>query len=308
MYKSSVAANSLAVNVAAIGIAALSLGLFSGGASAQFMGFVGPDAGGYGYQPSYRSAYDGDYGRRPSPNPRADRAEALPWHADEGSRQHWSRGGTYEPFANGGRYDRQYGVPAREQAGNPREWDHVTSRQLVAFERGYRPGTIVVSFSDRKLYYVTAPGQALSYLIGVPVLDEKWSGELAVSDKQVDPRWIPTADMRRKDPTLPVEVPGGHPRNPLGRYALYLGDTYYRIHGTDAPWTVGYEVSNGCIRLYNRDIVDLYQRVPLGTKVVVTYDSFARVAALPDRSVTGAVPNGEVLPWHATTRVYSRAR
>ncbi len=172
-------------------------------------------------------------------------------------------------------------------AGAPRyhrDWSNVTSRQLVPFRSRHAPGTIVVSFSDRRLYYVVRPGQALSYLIGTPVLEEKWSGVLNVSNKRVHPRWIPTPDMRRKDPSLPDMVPGGHPRNPLGPRALYLGNTLYRIHGTDAPWTVGDEVSNGCIRLYNRDIVDLYNRVPVGTKVVVTWERFQRVAAAPPHS------------------------
>jgi lipoprotein-anchoring transpeptidase ErfK/SrfK len=160
-----------------------------------------------------------------------------------------------------------------------RDWTHVTSRKLVPFSRNYETGTIVVSFADRRLYLVQKPGQAYSYLIGTPVLEEKWQGVLNVSDKRVDPRWVPTPDMRRKDPTLPLAVAGGDPRNPLGRRALYLGDTLYRIHGTDAPWTVGQEISNGCVRLYNRDILDLYNRVPMGTKVVVTWDRFMRVAS-----------------------------
>lgn len=164
-----------------------------------------------------------------------------------------------------------------------RDWTDVTSRQTVPFSTRYQTGTIVVSFADRRLYYVHKPGEALSYLIGTPVLEEKWQGVLKVSDKRVDPRWVPTADMRRKDPSLPVLVPGGHPRNPLGRRALYLGDTLYRIHGTDAPWTVGEEVSNGCVRLYNRDILDLFNRVPVGAKVVVTWERF-QIAAEPARS------------------------
>ncbi len=160
-----------------------------------------------------------------------------------------------------------------------RDWTHVTSRKLVPFSRNYETGTIVVSFADRRLYLVQKPGQAYSYLIGTPVLEEKWQGVLNVSDKRVDPRWVPTPDMRRKDPTLPLAVAGGDPRNPLGRRALYLGDTLYRIHGTDAPWTVGQEISNGCVRLYNRDILDLYNRVPMGAKVVVTWDRFMKVAS-----------------------------
>lgn len=160
-----------------------------------------------------------------------------------------------------------------------RDWTNVTSRKVVPFSTQYETGTIIVSFADRRLYFVYKPGEAYSYLIGTPVLEEKWQGELKVSNKRVDPRWVPTPDMRRKDPTLPLAMPGGHPRNPLGPRALYLGDTLYRIHGTDAPWTVGHEVSNGCVRLYNRDILDLYSRVPVGAKVVVTWQQFHKVAS-----------------------------
>jgi lipoprotein-anchoring transpeptidase ErfK/SrfK len=138
---------------------------------------------------------------------------------------------------------------------------------------------------------------ALSYLIGTPVLEEKWSGGLKVSDKRVDPRWVPTPDMRRKDPTLPLAVEGGDPRNPLGRRALYLGDTLYRIHGTDAPWTVGQEVSNGCVRLYNRDIHDLYSRVPLGAKVIVTWDRFEQIANAP---LSPRERHAQGLPWRTS--------
>lgn len=170
--------------------------------------------------------------------------------------------------------------------GNPqkRDWTHVTSRKLVRFSRKYDSGTIVVSFADRRLYLVHKPGQAYSYLIGTPVLEEKWQGVLNVSDKRVDPRWVPTPDMRRKDPSLPDAVAGGDPRNPLGPRALYLGDTLYRIHGTDAPWTVGHEVSNGCVRLYNADIRDLYARVPVGARVIVTWERFDRIASAPTQN------------------------
>ena len=164
-----------------------------------------------------------------------------------------------------------------------RDWTHVTSRQRVPFSKRYQPGTIIVSFADRRLYYVDKPGQALSYLIGTPVLEEKWQGVLKVSEKRVNPRWVPTADMRRKKPDLPLAVEGGDPRNPLGTRALYLGNTLYRIHGTDAPWTIGKEVSNGCVRLYNADILDLYSRVPVGAKVVVTYQKFPAAAAASQR-------------------------
>jgi lipoprotein-anchoring transpeptidase ErfK/SrfK len=86
----------------------------------------------------------------------------------------------------------------------------------------------------------------------------------------VNPGWTPTAEMRRENPDLPAHVPGGHPQNPLGVRAMYLGKSLYRIHGTDAPWSVGQAVSHGCIRMYNQDVADLYQRVPIGARVVVT--------------------------------------
>lgn len=174
---------------------------------------------------------------------------------------------------------------------NRREW---SSRQHVAFDSRYDTGTIIVSFTDRYLYYVTQPGQAIRYLIGTPTGDAEWSGESVVSEKRVNPRWIPTAEMRAEDPRLPAQVPGGHPRNPLGVRALYLGDTLYRIHGTDAPSTVGREVSNGCIRLYNSDIIDLYKRATIGTPVVVTWKSF--------RNVGSASPRGSVLSGSAPDR------
>ncbi|MCP4249331.1 MAG: L,D-transpeptidase, partial [bacterium] len=118
------------------------------------------------------------------------------------------------------------------------------------------------------------PGQAISYPIGTPMGKARWSGTLNVSSKRVNPGWTPTPEMRRENPALPAHVAGGHPRNPLGPRALYLGSTLYRIHGTDAPWTVGQEVSHGCVRLYNRDIVDLYPRVRVGAKVIVTWNRY----------------------------------
>ena len=117
--------------------------------------------------------------------------------------------------------------------------------------------------------------RAISYPIGAPMGEARWEGVLHVSEKRINPLWTPTADMRRENPTLPAYVPGGHPLNPLGPRAMYLGNTTYRIHGTDAPWTVGQDVSHGCIRMYNNDVIDLYDRVPVGTKVVVTWQRYA---------------------------------
>lgn len=149
-----------------------------------------------------------------------------------------------------------------------------SGRAVVSFTRKYSPGTIVVSFGDRRLYYVSKQGEAISYPIGVPTGDARWSGTSHVSMKRVNPGWTPTASMRRENPDLPPHVPGGHPRNPLGVRALYLGDTLYRIHGTDAPWTIGNEVSRGCIRLYNKDVIDLYKRARIGARVIVTWKRF----------------------------------
>jgi lipoprotein-anchoring transpeptidase ErfK/SrfK len=145
-----------------------------------------------------------------------------------------------------------------------------SGRQEVSFPKRYGTRVIVISLADRRLYYVHKKGAALSYPIGVPTGRAMWTGVERVSRKKVNPGWTPTADMRRENPKLPGHVKGGDPRNPLGVRAMYLGNTLYRIHGTDAPWTVGTQVSHGCIRLYNNDVIDLYNRTRIGTKVIVT--------------------------------------
>jgi len=155
--------------------------------------------------------------------------------------------------------------------GTPTQRQSVTGRHLVAFPPGYEPGTILVQFSQRRLYLVLSQQRAISYPIGSPKGDARWSGDTYVSEKRVNPSWTPTPEMRQENPDLPAYVPGGHPQNPLGVRAMYLGRSLYRIHGTDAPWTVGQEVSHGCIRMFNQDVADLYQRVPIGTRVVVTW-------------------------------------
>jgi lipoprotein-anchoring transpeptidase ErfK/SrfK len=145
----------------------------------------------------------------------------------------------------------------------------------VSFPSKYSAGQIIVSFGDRRLYYTTGKGKAISYPIAIPKGEARWSGTLNVSNKKVNPGWTPTAEMRRENPKLPAHVPGGHPKNPLGVRALYLGNTLYRIHGTDAPWLIGREVSKGCIRMTNDDVIDLYQRARIGTRVTVTWNRFA---------------------------------
>ena len=145
-----------------------------------------------------------------------------------------------------------------------------SGKREIPFTSRYGRGVIIVSFGGRRLYYVHKKGAALSYPIGVPTGLASWSGTLRVSRKAVNPGWTPTASMRRENPKLPYHIKGGDPRNPLGVRALYLGNTLYRIHGTDAPWTVGQNVTHGCIRLYNNDVIDLYKRARVGTKVIIT--------------------------------------
>jgi hypothetical protein len=169
------------------------------------------------------------------------------------------------------------GQPASAQLS----WDWTGgSREVVSFSPKYGPGQIIVSFGDRRLYYVTQAGQAISYPIAVPRENSRWQGVTAVTQKREYPSWTPTPAMLAENPRLPRWVPGGHPMNPLGVRALYLGSSMYRIHGTDAPWTIGTAASKGCIRLYNEDVLDLYPRVRIGTKVTVTYQRFTTSGAL----------------------------
>jgi lipoprotein-anchoring transpeptidase ErfK/SrfK len=149
-----------------------------------------------------------------------------------------------------------------------------SGRETVRFSSHYKPGEIVVSFGDRRAYFITRPGEALSYPIAIPRENDRWSGVTSVSTKRENPSWTPTPTMLAENPRLPRWVPGGHPMNPMGVRALYLGSSTYRIHGTDAPWTIGSAVSKGCIRMYNKDVLDLYPRVKVGAKVTVTWQNF----------------------------------
>lgn len=138
----------------------------------------------------------------------------------------------------------------------------------VQYATGYKPGTIVIDTSERYLYLVGENGAARRYGVGVGRAGFQWSGRNPVSMKRKWPRWTPPAAMRKRQPDLPVSMPGG-PNNPLGARALYLGNTLYRIHGSNAPWTIGQAVSSGCIRMRNEDVIELYDRVKVGTPVVV---------------------------------------
>jgi lipoprotein-anchoring transpeptidase ErfK/SrfK len=141
-------------------------------------------------------------------------------------------------------------------------------RTTVSFAGNYRPGTIVIRSGERRLYLVLGNGQALRYGIGVGRDGFGWSGVKRVSAKREWPDWTPPAQMIRRRPDLPRHMPGG-PDNPLGARALYLGSTLYRIHGSNEPETIGQAVSSGCFRMTNADVIDLYERVPVGATVIV---------------------------------------
>lgn len=149
-----------------------------------------------------------------------------------------------------------------------------SGREVVRFSPHFTKGQIVVSFGDRRLYFVARPGEAISYPIAIPREESRWQGVTTVTNKRENPSWTPTPTMMAENPRLPRWVPGGHPMNPLGVRALYLGASTYRIHGTDAPWTIGTAVSKGCIRMYNQDVLDLYPRAAIGAKVTVTWQRF----------------------------------
>jgi lipoprotein-anchoring transpeptidase ErfK/SrfK len=141
-------------------------------------------------------------------------------------------------------------------------------RQVVFFRSNEVPGTIVVHTSERFLYVVQGNGRALRYGIGVGRDGFQWQGLLRISRKQEWPDWTPPPEMIERQPYLPRFMAGG-PGNPMGARALYLGATIYRIHGTNQPHTIGSAVSSGCFRLVNPEVIDLYERIPVGTKVIV---------------------------------------
>jgi lipoprotein-anchoring transpeptidase ErfK/SrfK len=143
------------------------------------------------------------------------------------------------------------------------------AREVVQFA-GAAPGTIVVRTSERRLYFVIGQGQAVAYPVGVGKTGKQWSGQSVIDGKYRHPAWSPPAEVRRDNPKLPNVIPGGSPRNPMGVAAMTLSGGEYAIHGTNVPSSVGHYVSYGCIRMYNEDVADLFERVSVGTPVVVT--------------------------------------
>lgn len=155
----------------------------------------------------------------------------------------------------------QYVDPSKAQATT-------IPREIVDYPTKQRPGTIVVNTVERRLYFVLADGKAVRYGVGVGRPGFDWAGAHAVTRKAEWPGWTPPSQMLKRRPDLPRHMAGG-PDNPLGARALYLGSTLYRIHGSNEPETIGQAVSSGCIRMLNEDVVDLYDRAKVGTRVVV---------------------------------------
>ncbi len=155
-------------------------------------------------------------------------------------------------------YDPRYGRPI-DPAFLPTE---------VAYPTNQPAGTIIIDTEARYLYLILGNGMAKRYGVGVGRPGFEWAGVRHVTRKEEWPGWTPPEEMRQRVPNLPVHMAGGID-NPLGARALYLGSTLYRIHGSNEPWTIGHAVSSGCIRMRNQDVVDLYDRVKVGTKVIV---------------------------------------
>lgn len=174
------------------------------------------------------------------------------------------------------RYSGQFARLQEPQAAPTRpkgEIDPKFEPQIVQYETSQKPGTIIIDTNDKFLYLVQDNGIARRYGVGVGKPGFEWAGTHKVTRKAEWPSWRPPAQMiareKKKGRILPAHMEGG-PENPLGARALYLGSTLYRVHGTNQPWTIGKAVSSGCIRMRNEDVMDLYERVDVGTKVIVS--------------------------------------
>ncbi|WP_457582405.1 L,D-transpeptidase [Ensifer canadensis] len=190
------------------------------------------------------------------------------------TRKLYYQGQTVKPQAK-----RRVGAPLVQPVNATRAQRPVKSKfdpqylpQTVAYDGKEKAGTIVIDTNNRFLYLVTGNGQARRYGVGVGKPGFEWAGAHKVTRKAEWPSWTPPKEMISREAAkghyLPARMDGGA-ANPLGARAMYLGSTLYRIHGTNAPWTIGYAVSSGCIRMRNEDVVDLYERVNVGTKVIV---------------------------------------
>ncbi|MER2263500.1 L,D-transpeptidase [Methylobacterium oxalidis] len=214
-----------------------------------------------------------------TPRPRALRQSPVgaPGQALPGHPAAYGYGGPGSPrLQSGDPVPPGYAEPARVAAvpSGPdeprvaRALDPQFARQVVPYSGPQRPGTIIVDTPARFLYLVQPGGQAIRYGIGVGRPGFTWAGLKTITQKREWPDWTPPPEMLRRRPDLPRHMEGG-PENPLGARALYLGSSLYRIHGTNEPHTIGQSVSSGCIRMMNEDVVDLYERTSVGTRVEV---------------------------------------
>ena len=144
-----------------------------------------------------------------------------------------------------------------------------SAREVVRYNSEVQPGTIVVKTAERKLYLVLGDGQAIRYMVAVGRPGKQWQGKAQVNGKYVQPAWTPPAEVKADNPALPDVIPGGAPNNPTGVAAMTLSGGEYAIHGTNRPQSVGNFATYGCIRMFNEDIVDLFDKVSVGTPVVV---------------------------------------
>jgi lipoprotein-anchoring transpeptidase ErfK/SrfK len=142
--------------------------------------------------------------------------------------------------------------------------------EVVAYQGGELPGTVVIKTKERRLYLVLADETAIRYAVGVGKAGRQWQGRAVIDGAHVQPAWAPTPEIKRDNPSLPDVIPGGSPGNPMGARALTLSGGEYAIHGTNRPESIGTYASYGCIRMFNEDIIDLFRRVRIGTEVVVT--------------------------------------
>jgi lipoprotein-anchoring transpeptidase ErfK/SrfK len=164
--------------------------------------------------------------------------------------------------------ERRAGNVGRQSQGRKVRLDAKYTRQVVSIDSDEPAGTIIVMTRKKFLYFVLGNGKAIRYGIGTARDGFEWSGTHRVTAKREWPGWSPPAAMKKRKPELPDYMPGGID-NPLGARALYIGSTLYRIHGTNEPWSIGQDVSSGCIRMINDDVIDLYERVKIGAKVIV---------------------------------------
>jgi lipoprotein-anchoring transpeptidase ErfK/SrfK len=144
------------------------------------------------------------------------------------------------------------------------------AREMVAFRDHAAAGTIIIRTGERRLYYVVGDGRAIRYPVGVGKPGKQWAGQTMIDGKYRNPDWSPPSDVKHDIPSIPNVIRGGTPGNPMGVAAMTLSGGQYAIHGTNRPGSVGGFVSYGCIRMYNQDISDLFDRVSVGTPVIVT--------------------------------------